>query len=142
MFKLANKLRNCREPRREAASAARRFCRDDSGNVAMIFGICLSTMCMMIGGAVDMGRWLNAREATFAAVDSAMLAAGRALQTGSSSEAALALAQRVYRSNVAKRIKVMSDTIKFVISSDGATISTRARPLSARRSSASPTWTG
>jgi len=90
----------------------------------MLFGVMLMTMCLLIGGSVDMGRWLNARDQTFSAIDAAILAAGRALQTGASQADAIALAQRVYDSNTKKRIKVVNDSVRFTVKDDGATIAT------------------
>jgi len=100
------------------------FKRDEHGNVAMMFGLMLMTMCLLVGGSVDMGRWLNARDQTFAAIDAAILAAGRALQTGATETEAIALAKRVYASNTQKRIAVLSDSVDFAVRDNGATIAT------------------
>lgn len=107
-----------------SAGLLSRFKRSESGNVAMLFGVMLMTMCLLIGGSVDMGRWLNARDQTFSAIDAAILAAGRALQTGASQADAIALAKRVYDSNTQKRIKVVNDSVRFTVKDDGATIAT------------------
>jgi len=106
------------------ANLLSRFKRSESGNVAMLFGLMLMTMCLLIGGSVDMGRWLNARDQTFSAMDAAVLAAGRALQTGTSQADAMALAKRVYDSNTKNRIKVINDSVRFTVKDDGATIAT------------------
>lgn len=107
-----------------SAKLLSRFKRSESGNVAMLFGLMLMTMCLLIGGSVDMGRWLNARDQTFSAMDAAILAAGRALQTGASQADAIALAKRVYDSNTQRRIKVFGDSVRFTVKDDGATIAT------------------
>lgn len=107
-----------------SASLLSRFQRSESGNVAMLFGLMLMTMCLLIGGSVDMGRWLNARDQTFSAIDAAILAAGRALQTGASQADAMALAKRVYDSNTQKRIKVINDSVHFTVKEDGSTVAT------------------
>ncbi len=107
-----------------SASLPSRFKRSEGGNVAMLFGLMLMTMCLLIGGSVDMGRWLNARDQTFSAIDAAILAAGRALQTGASQADAIALAKRVYDSNTQKRIKVINDSVRFTVKDDGATVAT------------------
>jgi len=107
-----------------SANLLSRFKRSESGNVAMLFGLMLMTMCLLIGGSVDMGRWLNARDQTFSAMDAAVLAAGRALQTGASQADAIALAKRVYDSNTKNRIKVINDSVRFTVKDDGATIAT------------------
>ncbi|MEZ5898103.1 MAG: pilus assembly protein TadG-related protein [Hyphomicrobiaceae bacterium] len=100
------------------------FKRAEHGNVAMLFGLMLMTMCLLIGGSVDMGRWLNARDQTFSAIDAAILAAGRAIQTGSTESEALALAKRIYDSNTKTRIRVMEDSVHFMVKDNGATIAT------------------
>jgi hypothetical protein len=58
--------------------ADRKLCSRYSGRV--VFGMMIMAMFMFIGAAVDIGRWLNARDQTIAAVDAAVLAAGLALQ--------------------------------------------------------------
>ena len=51
-------------------------------------------LMLAIGAAVDMGRWLHARDQTVAAIDAAVLAGGRALQTNGADKAgAVAAAQ-------------------------------------------------
>jgi len=48
-----------------------------SGNVAILFGLIAVVLMLTIGAAVDIGRWLNARDQTLAAIDSAVLAGAR-----------------------------------------------------------------
>lgn len=98
------------------------FANDPAGAVAMMFGLMMFTVILFIGAAVDFGRWLNARDQTLSAIDASVLAAGRALQTGATEAAALALAQRYYDNNVETRIKVEDDTVRFVITNNGATV--------------------
>lgn len=105
------------------------FKRDERGNVAMIFGLSLGALCLMIGGAVDMGRWLNARDQTFEAMDSAVLAAGRALQAGKTNAEAIALAQKMYAANTKNRIKVWKDTVTFTVKSDRTKVYTNGNVL-------------
>lgn len=104
-----------------------RFKREEDGNVAILFGLMLTSMCLMIGGSVDMGRWLNARGQTFAAIDAAVLAAGRAVQTGAANDAAVTLAKRVYKSNIKNRIKVATDNVEFSVEDEGARIATHGK---------------
>ena len=60
---------------------------------------------LAIGAAVDISRWLHARDQTIAAVDAAVLAGGRWLQTSASDNAgAIATAQKFYSQNVASRL--------------------------------------
>ena len=58
-----------------------RLAADRSGNVAIIYALMAVVLMLAIGAAVDISRWLHARDQTLAAVDSAVLAGGRYLQT-------------------------------------------------------------
>ena len=98
----------------------RSFCADRSGNVAIIFALVGVVLMVAIGGAVDVGRWLHARDQTIAAIDVATLAGGRALQTNSSDKsAAIAAAKKYYDENVTSRLSVVNDSIKFEVAPDG-----------------------
>jgi Flp pilus assembly protein TadG len=59
---------------------ARRFSRDASGNVAMMFGLLVIPLTAAIGLAVDMGRIYHIAMHTQGALDAAALAAGRVAQ--------------------------------------------------------------
>jgi Flp pilus assembly protein TadG len=126
MKSLLAPARMCRERSRVAriilyAKSMRSFGRDRRGDVAIIFALMLLPMFMIIGLAVDYGRFLSARHQTLAATDAAVLAGARALQTnGGDQAAALALALNFYNQEIKSRIKVKSDTIGFAIS-DNAT---------------------
>lgn len=98
----------------------RRFADADDGNVAIVLGLSLVVLMLSIGGAIDIGRWLHARNQTITAVDAAVLAGGRALQVNSSDKAgAVAAAQNYYAQNVTSRLPVVNDTISFAVASDG-----------------------
>ena len=56
---------------------------DRSGNVAITFAMMAVVLMLAVGAAVDIGRWLHARDQTVSAVDAALLAGGRYLQTNS-----------------------------------------------------------
>lgn len=100
-----------------------RFLGDESGTVAMLFGLMAMVMFMLVGAAVDFGRWLKAREQTVIAMDSAVMAAGRALQVSSLDQAgALKVANTYYQSGVQNRLKVKSDTISFQIADNGTAV--------------------
>ncbi len=102
------------------ASLAGRFRKDASGNVAVVFALMGVVLMLAIGGAVDVGRWLHARDQTIAAVDAAVLAGGRALQTSSSDEAAAVdAANKYYKENVTSRLPVVNDTVSFEVAGDG-----------------------
>ena len=99
-----------------------RFASDTAGDVAMLFGLMAMAMFMLIGAAVDLGRWLNARDQTIAAIDAAVLAGGRALQTnGGNAAQAVAVAQKYYSENIKGRLTVQNDTVNFAIT-DGGTV--------------------
>ena len=98
---------------------------DDRGNIAMIFGLSIGAICMMVGGAVDVGRWLNARDQTQASLDAAVLAGARVLQTGGTEAAALTAARNMYKSNTKGRITVFKDTVDFYLSNNGMNVATK-----------------
>lgn len=90
------------------------FNSDQRGDVAVIFGLMTIVMMLMIGGAVDFGRWLHARRQTISAMDAAVLAGGRALQVNSKdTNAAIASAKKFYLENTKSRIATKNDTIGF-----------------------------
>ena len=105
---------------RAIAKASRTFARDDDGNIAIIFALMAIPLMLGIGAAVDMGRWLHARSQTMAAVDAAVLAGGRSLQTdGENQGAAIAAATKYYNENVTSRLSVTNDTVAFAVNNDG-----------------------
>jgi Flp pilus assembly protein TadG len=99
------------------------FAEDTSGDVVVLFGLMFAVSMMVIGAAVDFGRWTNARSETAAAVDAAVLAGGRALQTNGGNEAdAIAVATRYYAQAAANRIPVTRDSVKFKVTDNGTSI--------------------
>ncbi|MCO5091536.1 pilus assembly protein [Bosea sp. (in: a-proteobacteria)] len=58
----------------------RRFCRDQRGNVLMLFGIALIPMMGVVGVAIDYSRATNTRQALNSAIDTAALMAARDAQ--------------------------------------------------------------
>lgn len=97
-----------------------RFAGDSEGNVAILFAVALVVLLLSIGAAIDIGRWLHARDQTVSAVDAALLAGGRALQTDSDDEAgAIAAAQKFYDQNVTSRLPVTDDTVTFKVTDNG-----------------------
>ncbi|MGZ5822709.1 MAG: pilus assembly protein TadG-related protein, partial [Hyphomicrobium sp.] len=93
---------------------------DQEGNVAIVFCLMATVLMLAVGAAVDVGRWLHARDQTVAAVDAALLAGGRQLQTDSSDQdSAIAAAQKLYVQNTKSRLPVVSDTIAFAVGNDG-----------------------
>lgn len=75
------------------------------------------------GFAVDYARWLDARSVTRNAIDSAVLAGARMLQTNSLDvEAAMQAAQNYYDENTQKRIDLATDTISFKVTETGTAV--------------------
>lgn len=97
------------------------FARSESGNVAIIFGLTIAIIFGAVGGAIDYGRWLTARTQTQNAVDAAVLAAGRVLQSsGGDTSAALEAARTYYR-----RLKpdtTIDERVDFTLTDNGAAI--------------------
>ncbi|MEQ1651949.1 MAG: VWA domain-containing protein [Hyphomicrobium sp.] len=103
------------------------FAQDTAGDVAVLFGLMAMAMFMLIGAAVDLGRWLNARDHTIAAIDAAVLAGGRALQSPNKSlgvsaeQQAKDMAKRYYDEAVKTRLAV-SDTVQFKVTDNGTVV--------------------
>lgn len=99
---------------------------DRSGSVAMVFGLMALMMVCMVGGAVDFARWLNARNQTLSAMDTAVLAGARSLQLKPGNvTAAVAAAQKFYAENTKSRAPVTNDTITFqVVQNNTAVVAT------------------
>jgi Flp pilus assembly protein TadG len=95
------------------AALARRFARDSSGTVAMIFGLMLIPMAAMIGLAVDFGRVYAVNSSTQGALDAAALAAGRAAQVEPTDTLNKASAAATAFFNQAKPKNVVSSTLQF-----------------------------
>jgi Flp pilus assembly protein TadG len=101
-----------------------RFAQDRSGAMVVVYALSAMVMLLAIGAAVDFGRWLHARDQTASAIDSAVLAGARYLQTNSTDTAgAVNAAKKFYAQNVASRIPVTDDSINFAVSSDGTAMS-------------------
>jgi Flp pilus assembly protein TadG len=96
------------------ASLKRRFIKDESGSIAITFGLLAIVIMLAMGAAVDIGRWQHARTRTLAAIDAAVLAGGRAFQVDADVTKALQIAANVYADNINTRSPVLSDTVKFV----------------------------
>src|SRR5438552_9399583 len=96
---------------------------DQRGNVAIVYALMATLLMLAVGAAVDVGRWLHARDQTVAAVDAALLAGGRQLQTdGSDQDSAIAAAQKLYTQNTKGRLPVVGDSISFAVGNDGISI--------------------
>lgn len=70
-----------------ACRMARNFAQDTTGAISVVFGVCAVALFLFVGAAVDFTRWYNARSQTAAAIDAAVLATARALQTSGGDQA-------------------------------------------------------
>ena len=79
----------------------RTFQRDEQGAVAMFFALILTTLIIMIGAAIDLGRALHASNKLSSALDIAALAAAEGLHDTAKTDAELQdLALRFFRANM------------------------------------------
>lgn len=79
MFAFVEKRANVFK-RMSAGLKLAQWSKDDRGSVALIFGMCVLILFGIVGGAVDFGRAMLARERLQSAVDSSVLAAARVWQ--------------------------------------------------------------
>ncbi len=107
-----------------SGSVLSRFARAEGGNVAMLFSLMSVVVVSMVGAAVDYGRWLNAHNQTQNALDSAVLAAGRTLQTTNGNATQSVAAANSYYAEMKSRIAT-SDTVSFVSTKSNTTIEAR-----------------
>ena len=91
----------------------RRLRRDQSGNVAMLFGLLVIPLAVSIGLAVDFGRVYNVRSQTQSALDAAALAAGRVAQVNKTDIVNKASAAASAYFNQAKPKDVVIATLQF-----------------------------
>jgi hypothetical protein len=98
-----------------------RFARDRSGNVAMIFGLTTLIVVTLVGGAVDYGRWLNAKTQNQGALDAAVLAAGRTLQTSSGNSSLAIDTGNTYYGRM-KSLITVNDTSAFELTQEGTAV--------------------
>jgi Flp pilus assembly protein TadG len=112
-------VRRCRGIR----SCLARFRADRSGNMAILFAVTATVLMVGIGAAIDIGRWLHARDQTIAAMDAAVLAGGRVLQTDSTNTSgAITAAENFYAENVTSRLPVVDDSVTFGVADDGSAL--------------------
>ena len=113
MIRIAKLVRCAQTARIPLSAALRRFSSHDRGDIAMMFGLTLTVMCLVTGAAVDIGRWMQARQETLEAIDAAVLAGLKKYQDTNDEAAAILTAQINYAYNIGQRSPVMSDTIGF-----------------------------
>lgn len=101
-----------------------RFGKNRAGNIALLGALLATFLMILIGGAVDIGRWLNARSHTLGAMDSAVLAGARILRADSTdAEGAIQIAKAFYEQNVLSRFKLINDSVDFTVNDSGTSMS-------------------
>jgi Putative Flp pilus-assembly TadE/G-like len=111
---------------------------DSGGNVLVIMALFGLALIVTLGAAVDVARWISARQDTHQAVDAALLSVGRALQLGKTDAEANAVATTYYREN--SRRLFGGDGISFRVVDDGLGITAKAPPPTLLSSSRSSAW--
>ncbi len=106
---------------RASPRLAQRLADDRSGNVAIVFALTLMVLVQAAGGAVDYGRCLNARSQMQTALDAAVLAAGRVLQTSGGDQSAALRAARQYYDQLRSRLSA-SDGASFAVTGGGTAV--------------------
>lgn len=103
------------------------FRSEENGGVSILFGIMAIVLFAFIGGAIDYARLNHAHDRTVSALDSALLAGGRTLQTEvNANDKALAAAQTYYNEQIRARFDVDAPTIELKVAADGLSISGKA----------------
>ncbi len=105
-------------------SGLKRWVANDRGNVAILSALCMTIAIGLAGAALDFGRAYTARTQTQKALDAAVLAAGRVLQTTQSESEALAIAQKYYDQSKSKLLA--SNNVAFTIENNKTLISATA----------------
>jgi Flp pilus assembly protein TadG len=104
-----------------------RFARSERGSITILFSLMAIVLFGMIGAAVDFSRWHNANSRTAEALDNALLAAGRQLQTEPGDmEKALAAAETYFNNLTQTRLTVDNPTVSFNLADDGVSIEGKA----------------
>ena len=112
-----------------APRMATNFARDGAGAVSVLFGILAVMLFLFVGAAVDFTRWYDARSQTSAAIDAAVLATARALQTsGGNQEEAKEVGEKYFEQATLGMSWVKDHAIKieFVDDATGILGSTKA----------------
>ena len=109
--------------RDSASRTAKNFAHDTAGAISVIFGVCAIALFLVIGAAVDFTRWYNARSQTASAMDAAVLATARALQTNGGNQAeAMAVGEKYFDQATIGISWVKDHTIKIEFVDGGAGI--------------------
>ena len=104
----------------------RQFLHRTSGSVTMIFAVVIMALFTFIGLAVDYSRWSNAHSKSVDALDAALLAAGRALQSEPDTSAAIAVAKSTFLANARDRLSLLDPTIDVQLVDNGTALEGKA----------------
>jgi len=111
-------------PLEDLRARLRAFRYDERGTIAIIFALTSFIVLALVGGAVDYGRAVTARDQMQNAVDAAVLAAARVWQTEKSLELAEQKATEYYQNNKPKSVD--SEISSFEADLERNTISLKA----------------
>jgi Flp pilus assembly protein TadG len=100
---------------------SRQFAANRSGTVAIIFALTAFTIIALVGGAVDYGRWYSAKVQMQGALDSAVLAAGRALQTTNNNQSVATDMAKQYFDRMKSPIPIRESS-NFVVIENGTKV--------------------
>jgi Flp pilus assembly protein TadG len=96
----------------------RQFLRNESGNIAISFGLMMIPMCMAMGAAVDLGRQIDAKQSLSKAMDAAVLAGTQYLfENKNNLPAAQKVAEDYFKSSIPSG-KFQTLDIKFKLNSN------------------------
>lgn len=123
---MAPLLSFCRKELKRARSLLARYAEDRSGNFAMMFAVLSVPMISAVGIAVDLSRAYRVTSITQNALDSAVLAAGRAGQTNTTNTLSAAQTAASSYYNAAKPVDVLSSTIALAADSTNTTFTLTA----------------
>jgi len=104
----------------------RQFLHRTNGSVTMIFAVVFMALFTFIGLAVDYSRWSNAHSKSVDALDAALLAAGRALQSEPDTSAAIAVAKSTFLANARDRLSLLDPTIDVQLVDNGTALEGKA----------------
>ena len=105
---------------RTSKSLRHRFNEDRSGTIAVIFALTISLFLIVAGSGTDYLRLSSAKAQQQAAIDAAVLAAGRVLQVTGDADAAIEAARQHFDRN--KSLITVRDVTKFKIVADGTIV--------------------
>ncbi len=105
---------------RRILNSDKKFAGDQRGSLSIVFGLMAIVLVGLIGAAVDYAKWHNAYVRTKSAMDSALLAGGRQLQTDPThTNLAIDIAQTYFTSALKSGSAVDNGNAQFTIVEDG-----------------------